>query len=733
MLFVLILLSAQSYSQDNFGIERVKLFHNSWTSNGFRHQIVDDYVFLLKSDRYSVLDLTNPENVTEIGTYWLQNRGNGDFKIVDDRLYHAHAEGLSLYDISNFETPNHLQMIEREGGYTALAQRDTILFACSSDSVLQIFNINHDFPRIISEMDINGQVGAIAINNDVIFLGGERLHIINIGDIDNPVLLSETDVIVKDMEFFESHVLIAADEDGIFLYDIGDMENPEVVWSIAGRRIQAWIMIRYHEEVYIAQLMQEWDDLTWLEWLVLDLSDIDNPRRLDCRPCPSISGYAFEYGDYLCFTTNGDRFNGQRFGYYIYSVENGFPPDSVGVYYPVQGMSLAAIENDILYAFESRDRRQVDLYVLDIRNPENPQTISSLRINNENLSGYNGELYDNRLYLESRGPYAIYCIDVDDPENPSLINPLFETQSSVTSIFPSEFYLYSTFWPRGLMITPMPLDGENERWFIEEINSPQDIAVYNNWAYVSTWDEGVRIVDVSDRQNPFTRSRINRQGHVRCVEVSNDRLYIADGNLAVYSLDDPIYPELLMEYNPVDTVYDFHLYSDYVIARTARRNGRDPQIRIFDISDIENPEIVGQYFIRDDQRLQLGSMEIDPPYVYMAHQSCIGVYDCSAALKVVGNNNTETPSVICLQPAYPNPFNSSTRVNYSVPFSMDIEIGIFNLQGRQIKVLERGMKPAGQYNANWDSEGFESGMYFIRLKDKGGYRTQQETKVVLLK
>jgi len=350
IILTLFLLSGQTFSQDNFGIERVKLFHNSWTSNGFRHQIVDEYVFLLKPDRYTILDLTTPENTTEIGTFKLQNRGNGDFKIVDNLLFHAHSEGLSLYDISNIEAPDHLDLIERVGGYTALAQRDTLLFACSSDSVFQIFSINRPQPAIISEMDINGRINEIAINGGVVFLGGEGLYIINIENIANPVILSETEVIVKDIEFFEDHVLIAADEDGIFLYDIIDLENPEVVWSLEERRIRAWIMTRFRDVIYVAHIMQEWDDYTWLEWVVLDFSDIENPRRNNCEPSPGFTGYAFEYGDYLYFTTNGDRINQQGFGYYVYSVENGFPPDSVGVYLAVRSMGLAAIDNNLLYA-----------------------------------------------------------------------------------------------------------------------------------------------------------------------------------------------------------------------------------------------------------------------------------------------------------------------------------------------------------------------------------------------
>jgi len=364
--------------------------------------------------------------------------------------------------------------------------------------------------------------------------------------------------------------------------------------------------------------------------------------------------------------------------------------------------------------------------VLDVQNPESPQTVSILGVDNANLSGYNGVLFENQLYLESENPDAIYCLDVGDEENPIVINTIYETPGSVTSMLPTQDYFYSTIHNQGLMITPMPF---GERWFTEEIRSSLDVAIYSDYAYISTWYDGVIIADISDKENPTISNRIARQGHVRCVELQNDRLYLADGNFAIYTLDDPGNPELLVEYNPVDTVYDFHLYNDYVFARTARDNGRDPQIKIFDISNINNPEIIGQYYIRDEQHLRLGSMVISLPYIYMAHQSCIGIYDCSVALRVFGDHESKSPSIVCLQPAYPNPFNARTTISYTLPFAMDIEIGVYDLQGRQLKVLERDMKSHGLHRV----DGLISGTYFIRMKDESGGMEQQETKVVLVK
>ena len=46
---------------------------------------------------------------------------------------------------------------------------------------------------------------------------------------------------------------------------------------------------------------------------------------------------------------------------------------------------------------------------------------------------------------------------------------------------------------------------------------------------------------------------------------------------------------------------------------------------------------------------------------------------------------------------YPNPANQSTRINYSVPTNALLEMSLFDMQGRKLKVLVNGMKEAGSY------------------------------------
>lgn len=68
-----------------------------------------------------------------------------------------------------------------------------------------------------------------------------------------------------------------------------------------------------------------------------------------------------------------------------------------------------------------------------------------------------------------------------------------------------------------------------------------------------------------------------------------------------------------------------------------------------------------------------------------------------------------------LSPAYPNPFNPITSVQYAIPVESDIVLSVYNVQGRLVTYLENGVKSAGYYETAWNASNHASGMYFIRM------------------
>ncbi|RLC56818.1 MAG: hypothetical protein DRH89_04855 [Candidatus Cloacimonadota bacterium] len=70
---------------------------------------------------------------------------------------------------------------------------------------------------------------------------------------------------------------------------------------------------------------------------------------------------------------------------------------------------------------------------------------------------------------------------------------------------------------------------------------------------------------------------------------------------------------------------------------------------------------------------------------------------------------------------YPNPFNPTTTISFSLPNEQEIELTIYNIKGQKVKQLINGQLTAGQHSMIWDGKDTNdksvgSGIYFYKLK-----------------
>tara|TARA_B100000609_G_scaffold65995_1_gene52048 strand:- start:659 stop:4048 length:3390 start_codon:yes stop_codon:yes gene_type:complete len=83
-----------------------------------------------------------------------------------------------------------------------------------------------------------------------------------------------------------------------------------------------------------------------------------------------------------------------------------------------------------------------------------------------------------------------------------------------------------------------------------------------------------------------------------------------------------------------------------------------------------------------------------------------------------------------LSPAYPNPFNPTTTIEFSASEAGYASVKIYNLMGQVVGVLMDGMVDSKTYNLTWNAKELSSGIYMIKAENGGNIATQ---KVMLLK
>jgi hypothetical protein len=110
-------------------------------------------------------------------------------------------------------------------------------------------------------------------------------------------------------------------------------------------------------------------------------------------------------------------------------------------------------------------------------------------------------------------------------------------------------------------------------------------------------------------------------------------------------------------------------------------------------------------------------------------------------LKMIDNNGTfdyskvldarvAVPKNFELSQNFPNPFNPSTVIRYSLPFETNVIIRFYNSLGQCVSEVNEGKKQTGYYDLNFNSAGLASGIYFYRIQAGSFVDTK---KMILLK
>ena len=86
---------------------------------------------------------------------------------------------------------------------------------------------------------------------------------------------------------------------------------------------------------------------------------------------------------------------------------------------------------------------------------------------------------------------------------------------------------------------------------------------------------------------------------------------------------------------------------------------------------------------------------------------------------IVMNSNeiidVHQPYIFNLGQAYPNPFNPTTNIDFSIPNDLHVTIKIFDLNGRLITTIAEKYYTAGYHTVRWNANQLASGVYFVKM------------------
>jgi len=146
--------------------------------------------------------------------------------------------------------------------------------------------------------------------------------------------------------------------------------------------------------------------------------------------------------------------------------------------------------------------------------------------------------------------------------------------------------------------------------------------------------------------------------------------------------------------------------------------------------DTTTPELDGAH-IGDELILKVGDHSVSQPIQWLGDRT-VQQIDLAAYTRII-------PSESWLGQNYPNPFNPDTWLPYALSKSAEVTVKIYDVDGRLVRTLSIGQKPAGIYDtkglaAYWNGrndtgEKVSSGLYFYKLS--AGQFAQVKRMVIL--
>ncbi len=655
-----------------------------FVSDNFAYVISEDnLLYIVDITDPDTLDVVG---VCESGNSAVFVIGNSAY-VARSRFNNQSLGALQVIDVSEPENPVEIGVYGYDRIRSIFVEEDFTFVACGGSGLLVLDSSDPEDYEIVSELHLESRANSVVVEGAYAYVScrsyedGGSLRIIDISDPENPESVENYDTGTRaiNVHIVDNLAYLACDvsrESGeLHIIDISDPANPD---SIGGFDLE-WMRGGNVSDIFVEDTLAFLTfSSTYIEnthggFLVLDVTDPTEPDSLDCGGWVG-SGGGITVSDEIAYIVGSDCF-----GVRLFDVSDPRNIEEFGQEFFENYIYGGAVKvmGDYAYVSCVGGVGGYGLHVFDVSDPEDLHEAgyytTPLWFRDVFLSGeltYLASDYDVQAYRFLGGGYLTVSSDELDFEymtierSEELILTITNTgneelavaevsveNNSFSADFrgevvidPDESYdLTVIFTPQEqgeiettLTITPddpddsdvtISLTGSGIRgYYIDTPGSAKDICVSGDYAYVADWGEGLRVIDVSDKDNLVEVGFIDTTGFSRDVSISDTIAYLANGSGGLFLIDisDPENPETVgCSPNRANDVFISGQY-----AYTISDSSRVYLLRIMDISDPSNPE--GVSTIQIPSQLGLSGVYVSGIYCYLTtHRNGLFVTDVS--------------------------------------------------------------------------------------------------------
>ena len=252
---------------------------------------------------------------------------------------------------------------------------------------------------------------------------------------------------------------------------------------------------------------------------------------------------------------------------------------------------------------------------------------------------------------------------------------------------------------------------------------PRDVVIAGDYAFLSTVTAGLCVADVTDATNPslVLQSTFAESG-TGIEALGSDHVVVTYQTvLQVVDVTMPTAPTVVASVSQLNDVRDVHV--DGAIAYVMTADGT----LAYDLSTPSSPVQLdrtgnaGGSFgaaVAKQRLVVAGGSDGVLVYNPMALDDDADSVPDACAASTSAPPGTSSSAV--LHAAFPNPFNPTTQIAYTIARGGPVTLAVYDLAGRRIKTLDDGVKEPGYHSVVWDGTDLTgqpaaSGVYLYRL------------------
>ena len=697
--FGILLSILNGQAQDSLRVSRVAQLYDAWWF-ATDAEIFSHYAFVVTGNTgIRVVDLANPTEPVEVAVT-LNDIEVADLALYDHYVYAATPDGIIVLDVVDPTAPQQIGLVEIFLGATYVNVVDNRLFAMDVFSYYMYDLSNPEQPSYLAEgtLSLDATVGVTAHGNTLFVLGSYSGLFMY--DITTPADPEECGV----FQIGEAGFWNAVAEDTM-VYTTCTSAGFRILRRTAACQLSSLSQL---STVYVPSDLEVLGNYCYLSIVdmglrVVDISDRSAPFYVaTCLAGRELVGMSINGG--LAVVTEYSR------GIQVVNVENPVSPIEIGNY-GREGLLYGAERVDSLLLIGDWE---VGVRILSVANPVSPLEIGTYQSPGKT---YWATAVDT-LLLVAIGTGGLHIADLRNPAAPQPLATL-DSPGSCFSLDVNMPYVYLACGGAGLRI--VDLSDPNSPMLVGQYSTQDgsgisNVDVVDHVAYLPLDFGGLHIVDVADPANPTLLGVCDTMAmRPMWVAVQEGYAYVADDlhTLSVVDVQNPLQPVMIGRVNTPGTwsAYALRLNGNHAVV--VGRNG----LRVVSIDNPALPVTTG-YFSYDygsGHEFSDVALSEDGRYAYVPEYVHLTVFDCVNAY-LDAPEPTALVIEFALHSAYPNPFNATTTMAFSLPEETVVKLAVFDLLGRLVATPVNGKMPAGHHSITFDAASLPSGVYIYSIE-----------------